>query len=218
MTLERRADARALGRGEVVVQQVVGPADRVQQVAGGEIGVRLVVGVAPRLVVDRRQRPRLRRREILGLALDGVGQRRLRRSRTRRRSASDVPAVLAPAAAPPSTREVRGHLRPSRRDASCARAREARRVRLLVTNTRGCTPTSSGLSATLCASSSSKVGTVSCANAGRATQDEPRTSTSGRRHDHHARLFLVRAIATAWIRPASASVTTKPERARGRRP
>ena len=205
VTLERRADARALRRGEVVVEQVVRPADRVQQMAGGEIDVRLVVGVAPRLVVDRGQRPRLRRRQVLGLSVDGVGQRRLRRSRTRRCSASGAPADRAPAAArlfiaarfaSPST---------IRRDASCARARASASSPALVTNTRGCTPTSSGLSATLCASSSSNGrDTISCANAG---QRQTRTEAHDR-HDgtiHHATSSLwVRLQRRGSGRPASA--------------
>ena len=76
VAFERLADSRTLGGGEVVVEQVVGPSDRVQQVTGREIGVGLVVGIAPRLVVDGRQRPLLCRGQILRLALHGVGQRR----------------------------------------------------------------------------------------------------------------------------------------------
>src|SRR6186997_2729617 len=52
VALERLPDSQTLGGGELVVEQVVGPADRVKQVTGREIGVGLVVGIAPRLVVD----------------------------------------------------------------------------------------------------------------------------------------------------------------------
>ena len=102
MPLERGANAAALLRRELVVQQVVGPADRVQQVPGGEVHVGLAVGVAPRLVVDRGERPLLRGREQVRLPLDRpreahVGERvghvvlraTLLRARRRRRVARE---------------------------------------------------------------------------------------------------------------------------------
>ena len=76
VAFERLADARAFSGREVVVEQIVGPPDRVQQMPRGEIDVRLVVGIAPRLVVDGRQCPGFCRGKVFRLALDGVGERR----------------------------------------------------------------------------------------------------------------------------------------------
>ena len=72
VTLERGPDPRAFGRGEVVVEQVVGPAQGVEKMARGEVGIGLVVGVAPRLVVDGGERPGLRRGQVFGFALHRV--------------------------------------------------------------------------------------------------------------------------------------------------
>jgi hypothetical protein len=60
---------------ERVVQQVVAGAQAVQQVAGGQVDVRLAVGVAPDRVADRRVHVALGGFQVSGLAFDPVGQR-----------------------------------------------------------------------------------------------------------------------------------------------
>jgi hypothetical protein len=72
--LQGAADARTLAGGELGPEEIVGPADRVQQVARGEVHVGLVVRVAPGLVVDGGERPLLRGGEKLRPALHGPGQ------------------------------------------------------------------------------------------------------------------------------------------------
>src|SRR5688572_9374143 len=51
VTFERAPDTRALFFGELSMQQIVRPADGIQEVAGGEIDVWLAVGIAPRFIV-----------------------------------------------------------------------------------------------------------------------------------------------------------------------
>ena len=74
MAFERLPDARTLVRRPLVVQQVVRPADGVQEMSRGEVGVRLVVRVAPGLVVDGRERPGLRGPQVLRVLFDGPGE------------------------------------------------------------------------------------------------------------------------------------------------
>jgi hypothetical protein len=73
MALERRADPTA-GGGQVVAQEIVRPAERVEQVAGSEVDVGLVGGVAPGFVVDRGEDPPPRGGEVRRLLLHGVGK------------------------------------------------------------------------------------------------------------------------------------------------
>jgi hypothetical protein len=68
---------RSLGFGQVLVEQVVAPAQPVEQVAGGEVNVRLVVGVAPHVVGDGGLHVPARGVEVLPVALDLVSECRL---------------------------------------------------------------------------------------------------------------------------------------------
>ena len=72
MTLERSADPLAFSLGKVVIQKIVGPSDAVEEMAGGEIGVRQVIGVAPRFVIDRCEGPSSCCVEILRFPLDRI--------------------------------------------------------------------------------------------------------------------------------------------------
>ena len=74
VAFERLPDAHALVGGPLVVQEIVRPADRVEQVPRREVGVRLVEGIPPGFVVDRRERPRLRGAQVLRVLLHRVGQ------------------------------------------------------------------------------------------------------------------------------------------------
>ncbi len=74
---ELGAIALAFLLGEVVVQQVVAPAEAVEQVPGREVDVGLVVGVAPDLVADRGVHVLARGGEVLRVALDLVRERGL---------------------------------------------------------------------------------------------------------------------------------------------
>src|SRR5437773_8874102 len=57
VTLERSADPLPIRLGQIVIKKIVGPSDAVEQMAGSQVGVRQVVRVTPRLVVDRREGP-----------------------------------------------------------------------------------------------------------------------------------------------------------------
>ena len=74
VAFERLPDARTLVRRPLVVQQVVRPADCVQEMSRRQVGVRLVVRVAPGLVVDGRERPGLRGLQVLRVLFDGPGE------------------------------------------------------------------------------------------------------------------------------------------------
>ena len=71
---EAFAVAFAVGGGEVVVEQVVGDAHGVEEMAGGEVGVGLGEAVAPDVVGDGGVHELAGAGEHFGVALDGVGE------------------------------------------------------------------------------------------------------------------------------------------------
>ena len=211
---QRRAHARALGLGEIVIEQIVRPPDRIEQMTRRQIHVRLVVGVAPRLVVDRREHPSLRRVAIFRLLLDrprqaDAGDRerhvvlraaRLRSRRRRRRHPSARAGRPARASIP--------------RDAWCAPAAAASRFPRDVTNTRGCTPASSGFNAIGCASSASNDGTL-FVSTHRSRGSRRRATHAGADASitmHHEQLSMTASSRSRPTRPDSANSTMRAHR------
>ena len=206
--LQRSADAGSFAARQIVVQEVVGPADRVEQVPGGEVGIRLVVGVAPRFVIDRRERPTPRGGEILGLAIDGVCQRRfgnrechivLRASFLRSRYRRGRPL---------QGREVRGHCRPLHA-MSAARAFAKRLEPGFRDENARMHSNQLRLQGHLVGEEHVKGrhGFLPGRHSGGGDAQEHR---AGDRQPFRHAVCSSRRTATPWIRPASSSVTTRP--------
>src|SRR5258706_12390815 len=72
VTLERAPYPLPLRFGQVVIEKIVGPSDCIEKMGGGEVDIRQVVCIAPRLIVDCSEDPSPRRIEILRFLLDRI--------------------------------------------------------------------------------------------------------------------------------------------------
>jgi hypothetical protein len=168
VALERRPDMTPLASGQLRIEEVVGPADRVEQMPGGEVDVRLACTCSPTARSRRRpastSSPRPGGSGLCSTAQarltpgDGVGHVVLRA------------ALLRPGAGggsrPEAGREASTFCQSSRCVVRARRRRSSSPRE--VTKTRGWTPTRSGLRWTGRASRSAKAGIPSRASAGEA--------------------------------------------------
>src|SRR5258708_4455128 len=72
VTLERAPDPLPLGLGQVVIEKCGGPSDGIEKMGGGQVDIRQVVGIAPRLIVECSEDPSPRRVERLRFLLDRI--------------------------------------------------------------------------------------------------------------------------------------------------